>query len=395
MALTDTQLRALVPRDRAYKKFDGRGLYIEVAPTGSKLWRLKFRFNGREKRLALGAYPAVKLADARRRCDGARLQLDKGVDPCLERKRSKATQRLDSENTFVRVANEFIRKREKEGMAEATAKKARWFLNLLEPTVGSLSLNEIDPHLLLTALRGIERRGRHETAKKARSFASRVFRYGVATGRAISDPAALLSGALIAPKPKHHAAILDQTKLAAFLKTADGYSSPVTRLALKILPHVYLRPGELRLANWAEIDFKKAVWVIPAERAKMRRPHHVPLSATVIRLLRETHQLTGPSGFVFPASHTRRIPMSENTLNAALRRMGFDKTQATAHGFRATASTFLNESGEFSADAIERALAHAPSSAVRAAYHRGEHWEERVRMANWWSEFLNGLERAA
>ena len=316
------------------------------------------------------------------------------MDPCLDRKRSKATHRLDSENTFVAVANEFIRKREKDGMAEATAKKARWFLRLLEPTIGSLPLNDIDPQLLLAALRSIERRGRHETAKKARSFASRVFRYGVATGRGVADPATLLNGALIAPKPKHHAAILDQTQLADFLKAADGYSSPITRLALKILPHIYLRPGELRLATWAEIDFEKAVWVIPAERAKMRRPHVVPLSSVVIQLLRETHQLTGLSGFVFPASHTGRRPMSENTLNAALRRMGFDKTQATAHGFRSTASTFLNESGEFSADAIERALAHTPSSAVRAAYHRGEHWIERVRMAKWWSGFLNNLERS-
>lgn len=395
MALTDSQVRALVPGERPYKRFDGNGLYIEVAPTGSKLWRLKFRFNGTEKRLALGAYPSVKLADARRKSDAARVQLHEGIDPCLERKRSKATRRLDATNTFAAVAQEYIRKREKEGAAEATAKKAHWFLGFLEPTVGSLPLNDIDPQLLLSALKGIERGGRHETAKKARSFASRVFRYGVATGRCSSDPAALLSGALTAPKPKHRAAFLEQSQLAAFLKAADCYSSPVTRLALKILPHVFLRPGELRFADWTEVDFEKAVWVIPAERAKMRRPHYVPLSSVVIQLLRETYDLTGPSGYLFPASHTRRVSMSENTLNAALRRMGFDKTQVTAHGFRATASTFLNESGNFSPDAIERALAHAPSSKVRAAYHRAEYWPERVRMAQWWSEFLCRLETGA
>lgn len=393
MSLTDAEVRALIPLNRSYRKWDNRGLYVEVRPTGSKLWHYKYRYYGKEKRLALGCYPKVKLAQARSMRDAARLQLDQGIDPSLERKRAKVSRRLGADNTFSTVAAEYIRKREKEGLAEATAAKARWFLKLLEPTIGTLPLNDIDPQLLLAPLKRLEARGLHETAKKTRSFASRVFRYGVATGRASADPAALLAGALTTHKPKHYAAMLEKDRLAELLAAIDGYQSPITRLALKILPHVFLRPGELRLATWAEIDLEKAVWTIPAERAKMRRLHFVPLSAAVIELLQETLRLTGPTGFVFPASHTRKLPMSENTLNAALRRMGFNKHEATAHGFRATASTLLNECGLFSPDAIERALAHAPASAVRAAYHRGQHWDERVKMAEWWSEFLQRLER--
>lgn len=392
MPLTNTQVRALKPKDRSYRKWDDRGLYVEVFPTGSKLWRYKYRYLGKEKRLPLGAYPKVKLGEARRGRDVARLQLDDGLDPCLERKRAKASRRLGASNTFSAVADEYIRKREKEGLAKATVSKARWFLSWLEPVIGTLQLDDIDPRLLLAPLKRLEARGRHETAKKTLSFASRVFRYGVATGRASSDPAAFLRGALITHKPQHYAAILDQNRLADLLRAIDDYDSPVTRLALKILAHVFLRPGELRLATWDEIDFDKAVWAIPADRTKMRRVHFVPLSATVIELLREAHRLTGPDGYVFPALNTRQSPMSENTLNVALRRMGFRKDEATSHGFRATASTFLNECSPFSADAIERALAHAPTSAVRAAYHRGEYWNERVAMAQWWSEFLEKLE---
>ena len=388
MPLTDAQVRALLPKDRSYKTSDDRGLYVEVFPTGSKLWRYKYRHNGKEKRLALGSYPQVKLGEARRKRDSARLQLDDGLDPLVERKRAKASQRVSATNTFSSVAEEFIRKREKEGIASATAAKARWFGSLLDPTIGTLALDDIDPQLLLSPLKRLEARGLHETAKKTLSFASRVFRYGVATRRASTNPAALLTGALITHKPRHYAAILNEERLTDLLRAMDNYDSPITRLALKILANVFLRPGELRLATWEEVNFDKAVWTIPAARTKMRRVHFVPLSPTVIDLLRAAHELTGPSGYIFPASNKRQLAMSENTLNVALRRMGFNKDEATSHGFRATASTFLNECSPFSADAIELALAHAPTNAVRAVYHRGQHWEERVRMAQWWSEFL-------
>jgi integrase len=393
MPLTDAQLRSLKPQvERCYRKFDGEGLYVEVSPDGAKRWRYKYRYAGKEKRLALGVYPRVKLAEARKGKEAARRLLDDGIDPSLERKKAKASRRLGASNTFSSVAKEYIRKCEKEGKASATITKASWYSSLLEPTIGALPLNEIDPQLLLSALRRIEARGLHETANKTRGFAARVFRHGIVTGRATSNPAVHLAGALTAPKAQHRAAILEKSRLTDFLKAVDAYSSPVTRLALKILAHVFIRPGELRFATWTEVDFDNAVWAIPAERTKMRKPHHVPLSSSVIQLLREAHQLTGPTGYVFPALHTRRLPMSENTLNAALRRMGFKKDEASAHGFRSTASTFLNESGLFSSDAIERALAHAPTNAVRAAYHRGEHWPERIKMAKWWSEFLQALQ---
>jgi integrase len=393
MPLTDAQIRALKATERPYRKSDNRGLYIEVFPIGSKLWRYKYRFGGKEKRLALGCYPQVKLGEARRRRDAARLQLNGGVDPSLERKRAKAGRRIGASNTFSSIAEEFIRKREKEGLAPATASKARWFVSLLEPTIGSLALGDIGPTLLLLPLKRLEARGLHETAKKTLNIASRVFRHGVVTGRAKADPAALLVGALITHKPNHYAAVLNQARLGDLLRAIDDYDSPITRLALKILAHVFLRPGELRFAKWDEIDFEKGVWTIPADRTKMRRAHFVPLSRTVIELLREAHRLGEPHGYVFPALNKRNSPMSENTLNIALRRMGFKKNEATSHGFRATASTFLNELSPFSADAIERALAHAPKSAVRAVYHRGEHWDERVQMAQWWSEFLTNVER--
>lgn len=396
MPLTDATVRALAPIEaRPYRKFDSRGLYIEIKPTGSKLWHYKYRYGGKEKRLALGAYPQVKLGEARRKRDAARIQLNEGIDPLLERKRAKARRQIGASHTFSAIAEEFIRKREREGLAVATATKARWFASLLEPTIGTLALNDIDPTLLLMPLKQLESRGRHETAKKTLNFASRVFRYAAATGRASSDPAALLVGSLIAHKPQHYAAIVEKRQLADLLRAIDGYESSITRLALKLLAHVFLRPGELRLAKWDEVNFDSAVWTIPADRMKMRRAHFVPLSPTVIELLREAHRLTGPHGYVFPALNKRNSPMSENTLNAALRRMGFDKSEATSHGFRATASTFLNECSPFSADAIERALAHTSKNSVRAAYHRGEHWDERVQMARWWSEFLSNLERNA
>lgn len=392
MSLTDAEVRSLKPNPaKAYRRFDGGGLYVEVTPTGSRLWHFKFRFGGKEKRIAIGPYPRVKLGEARKARDRYRILLEDGVDPLLARKREKAARSLASTNTFLAVAQQYIRKREREGLAPATVGKLRYFLTFLEPAIGSLAIGDIDPQLLLLPLKRLEARGLNETATKTRSFASRVFLYAVANGLTAQNPAALLTGSLTAPRPKHRAAILDHTRLNEFLKAADEYSSPITRLALKILPHVFVRPGELRFATWDEIDFEKAEWTIPAERTKMRRPHRVPLSGTVIALFREAHQLTGPMGYIFHASHTRRRPMSENTLNAALRRMGFTKDEATAHGFRSTASTFLNESGLFSADAIERSLAHAPLSAVRAAYHRGPHWDERVRMAEWWSGFLLDL----
>lgn len=392
MPLKDLEIKATKPDKKPFKKADGKGLYIEVFPNGSKLWRLKYRFAGKEKRLALGSYPEISLADARKRRDDARAILEQGNDPSVVRRKEKAAAKVSAENSFVCVAEEYLEKLEKEGRAPATLLKARWFLSLLEPAIGLMPVRDVDAQMLLAALRKLEAKGNYETAKKARSFASRVFRFAVATGRAFNDPASVLTGALTAPKAKHYAAILEPHKLGEFMRAVDSFTgSPVTTLALKIAPHVYVRPGELRHADWSEFDLSEATWRIPAGRMKARRAHSVPLSRQVIELFNELHELTGPEGFVFPAIHTSRRPMSENTLNAAFRRMGFGKDEVTAHGLRATASTLLNECGMWNPDAIERSLAHGFSDAVRGAYHRGQHWDERVRMAQWWSDYIEDL----
>lgn len=393
MSLKAAEIRAFRAGDAPYKKADAKGLYLEIFPNGSKLWRWKYRVAGKEKRLALGAWPDVTLAKARQLCEAARATLADGADPALERKRAKATARISAANTFASVATEYIDgKMVGEGRAETTLAKARWFLDLLRPAVGELPISDVDPQMLLAPLKRLEARGNKETAKKVRSFASRVFRYGVATGRCRADPAALLQGALVAPKARHYAAILEPAKLGELLRAVDSYTgNPITRLALQITPHVFVRPGELRHAEWSEFDLDEAIWRIPAGKMKARRAHSVPLSPQVVALLGELRTLTGGDGYVFPALYSPRRPMSENTINVALRRMGFGKDEATAHGFRATASTLLNESGKWQPDAIERALAHGDSDAVRGTYSRGQYWDERVRMAAWWSDYLDRL----
>jgi integrase len=392
MPLTDRAIRSLQSGFKPVRKADGLGLYIEAQPTGSKLWRQKYRFGGREKRLSLGSYPEVGLAEARRRRDQNRATLQRGIDPGLERRKAKAAAKVSADNSFSKVADEYLAKIEKEGRASTTLRKARWFRDMLDGPIGVIPVDQVDPQTLLSALRAIESEGKLETAKKVRSFASRVFRYAVATARASSDPAQPLLGALTSPRPRHYAAILEPKKLGQLLRAIDGYGGqPGTRYALKIAPHVFLRPGELRLAKWDEIDLDEKVWRIPAHRMKARKAHSLPLSRQVVSYLNELLEVSGPDGYVFPAFHTRRRPISENTLNGAFRRMGFSKDEVTAHGLRATASTLLNESGKFNPDAIERALAHGDSNAIRGIYHRSPYWSDRVAMAQWWSDYLDDL----
>jgi integrase len=393
MPLSDRQIRSIKAREKAFRLADEKGLYLEISPSGSKLWRWKYRFAGREKREAFGAFPEVSLSEARRRRDEGRSLLAQDRDPSVERKRRKATMQIGAIDSFEAVAAEYIStKMVKQGLAPATIKKANWFLKLLTPSLGKLPVGEVDPIILLRALQQLQNKEKFETAKKVRSFASRVFRFAVATGRAKTDPAALLKDALTAPKAKHYAAITKPERLGTLLRAIDAYSGyPTTTLALKIAPHVFLRPGELRQANWSEIDFAERIWRVPAERMKARREHAVPLSSQVVELLLRMQKISGGGGYVFPAFHTNRRPLCENTLNSAFRRMGFSKDEVTAHGLRATASTLLNESGKWNPDAIERALAHGDSNAVRGAYHRGLHWPERVEMAQWWSDYLDSL----
>nr|WP_303826931.1 integrase arm-type DNA-binding domain-containing protein [Asticcacaulis taihuensis] len=392
MALSDTALRNAKPQPKQFKLYDDGGLFVIVTPAGGKLWRLKYRFNGKEQLLAFGTYPDVGLKTARARRDEARSILATGVDPREEKKRKAAAAAIEAANTFKAIADEFVAKREQEGMADATMIKLRWFNSLLEKDVGHRRVTEIEPVELLTAIKKIEKLGNYETAKRVRAFAARVFRYAVITGRCRFNPAADLGEALIAPKVKHHAALIEPEEVGKLLRAIDSYRGHgLSPLALKMLPHVFVRPGELRHAEWDEFDLEKAVWRIPGPKMKMRNDHAVPLSTQVLAILAEAAKQRSRSKFVFPAVSNWQKPMAENTLNVALRRMGFGSDEMTSHGFRSTASSLLNESGLWSPDAIERALAHQGNDAVRAIYHRGRHWEERVRMAQWWSSYLDEL----
>ncbi|ATY32523.1 tyrosine-type recombinase/integrase [Sphingomonas psychrotolerans] len=389
--LTVVQIQALKPAARPYKVFDSDGLYLLVQPSGALLWRFRYRCCGIERKLSLGKFPDVTLSQARRKRDEAKGELEDGIDPVEEKRQKRLQAELAAKTTFGLVAEEYIQKMEREGRAPATIKKARWFLELLG-VIAKRPLASITPHELLDVLKRVERRGHHETALRLRAFAGRVFRYGFATLRTERNPADILRGALIVPKVKHHAAIVEPQKVGELLRAIEDYKGrPETLYALRLAPQVFLRPGELRQAKWSEIDFAEKVWRVPAERMKMKQPHAVPLSRQVLFILQDLRSLSRSGEFLFPALHTTRRPLSDNTLNVALRRLGFEHDEMTSHGFRAMASTLLNESGLWHPDAIERALAHGERDRVRAAYHRGAHWAERVRMAQWWSDYLDQL----
>lgn len=392
MPLTDIEIRQVKPRDKDWKLSDGGGLYLLIRPNGSRHWKMKLRVNGREQKLSFGPYPLIGLKEARARRDEVKLEMYRGGDPVQRRRDEKIAANIRAGHLFGDIAQEFIAKREAEGLAPATLRKAHWFLELLTPSLGRRPVAEITPQELLAVLKKLERKGTHETAKRTRAFASRVFRYAVANGVASADPAQPLLGALVAPKAKHYAAITDPAAFGGLLRAIEDFDGfYVTKYALKIAPHVFVRPGELRHATWSEIDIENAVWRIPAHKMKSRREHAVPLSRQVLALLGELDALGRRSDLVFASLHARDRPISENTLNASLRRMGFGPEEMTSHGFRSTASTLLNESGLWSADAIEIALAHKDSNAVRQIYHRGKHWDERVKMAQWWSDHLDEL----
>ncbi len=389
--LTTTQIRALNPEERPYKVADGDGLYLLVQPSGALLWRFRYKVFGSDRKLSLGSFPDVSLQDARRKRDEARGQLIDGIDPAEEKRQRRLEVELAAKTTFELVAEEYIQKMQREGKSPATVKKARWFLELLAG-IGKRPIASVTPHELLDVLKRVERRGHHETAVRLRSFAGRDFRYGFATLRTDHNPADILRGALTVPQVKHHAAIVEPTKVGELLRAIEDYNGrPETLFALKLAPHVFLRPGELRQAKWEEIDFADKVWRVPAERMKMKQPHAVPLSRQSLYLLQDLRAQARTSDFLFPALHTTQRPICENTLNVALRRLGYGHDDMTSHGLRAMASTLLNESGLWHPDAIERALAHGERNKVRAAYHRGAHWAERVRMAQWWSDYLDRL----
>jgi len=390
MALSDVKCRNTRPASKLQKLSDGGGLQLWVQPSGTRLWRLAYRFAGKQKLLSLGSYPVISLADARQARDEAKRLLKAGADPAQQRKFQKVSSPKD---TFRSIADEYVDKLKKEGRAHRTISKVKWLLDFAYPTIGDKCIREIDTATILTALRRVEVRGRYESARRLRSTIGTVFRFAIATARADADPTIALRGALISPTVTPRAAITDPKALGGLLRAVDAFDGqPTTRAALKLMAMLFPRPGELRAAEWEEFEFESSVWIIPEARMKMRRPHRVPLSRQAVSVLTSLKEISGGGSLLFPGVRSVSRPISDNTLNGALRRMGYGKDEATAHGFRATASTLLNECGKWHPDAVERQLAHIEGNDVRRAYARAEHWEERVKMMQWWADYLDELE---
>lgn len=390
MPLTDTALRNAKPGPKARRIYDSGGLYVEVAPAGGKWFRFKYHFGGKERRLSLGVYPDVSLAQARERRDEARRLLAEGMDPSTTRKAAKAEQQAQAE-TFELVARQW---HEKFTPSWTPGHAARILTSLAQdafPWLGHRPIREILPPEILSVARRVEARGAIETAHRLVGNIGMVFRYAVASGLADSDPTRDLRGALSPTNEKHHASLTDPKAVADLLRTIETYSgSLVTRCALRFAPLVFVRPGELRHAEWSEINIDTAEWRIPAAKMKMRVQHIVPLSRQALAVLKELRPLTGAGRYVFPSERTSERPMSENTVTAALRRLGYTKEEMTGHGFRSMASTLLNELG-WNRDAIERQLAHAERNNVRAAYNFAEFLPERRKMMQAWADNLDAL----
>lgn len=385
--LSESRIRAARPSDKAYKLYDERGLYMRVETSGSRLWRFKYRHGGKERLLALGAYPDVSLKMAREKRDKARRLLADGVDPSAHKQEAKAAETV----TFAGVAAEWLELHRRR-FAPATYEKAVWTFNdLVNPHIGSRPIMSITAPELLAVLRRLEKRGKHETAHRTKQRCGQVFRYAIATGRATRDISADLRGALAPVVSKNHAAIVEPRKIGALLRAIDSYiGHPPTQAALKLAPLVFLRPGELRKGEWSEVDLEGTEWRIPASRMKMREQHIVPLAKQSVAILRELHAVTGRSRYLFPSPRTLDRPMSENSVTAALRRMGYSGEEMTWHGFRSLASTSLNEQG-WHPDLIELQLAHSERNEVRSAYNRAQRLAERRKMMQAWADYLERL----
>lgn len=393
MNLSSFSVEKAKPRETPYKLSDGNGLYLLVNPNGSKLWRFRYSFGGKERMIGFGAYPDVPLAAARDKRDEARKLVAAGVDPSQKRKEDRQSAHIAATNTFGIIALEYIEKCEAEGIAEQTGYKKRWLLLDLASPLCDKPIREIKAADILQLLKAIEKTGRRETALRLRAAIGAVYRYAIATLRAEYDPTYALRGALKAPVVKHRAAITDEAQLGPLWASINDYDGWLTlKAALQLTMLTMCRPGEIRHMKKSEIIFPKATWRIPAERMKMRRPHDVPLSRQAVAVLREVWGLFPHAELVLPSIRSWKRPLSENAMNSALRRMGYEKHEVTAHGFRSSASTILNERG-FNADVIEAALAHEDEDEVRRAYNRSRYWPQRVELMQAWADLLDDFQK--
>ena len=391
MPLKDVTIRSVKPKERAYKLADEKGLFLFVKPNGSKSWRFKYRFAGKEKLLSIGLYPEVSLAYARDARDKARKLLIEKIDPALTKQASKRAAKLTAENSFESIAREWFIKHSSKWTPSHGERIIRRLEKDIFPWLGRRPIIEMTAEELLNTLRRIESRGAIETAHRAHQNCGQVFRYAIATGRAEQDVTLGLRGALPPAKKRHHASIIKPQAIGELLRAISDYQGYfVTKCALRLAPLVFVRPGELRKAEWSEFNFEASEWRIPAEKMKMRVTHIVPLSTQAISILKELRPLTGDGKYVFPSIRSLKRPMSENTVLAALRRLGYDKAEMTGHGFRSMAATLLNEQG-WNRDAIERQLAHAERNNVRAAYNYAEYLSERRKMMQHWADYLDKL----
>ena len=392
MPLSDIAIRKAKPTSKAQRLFDGGGLYLEVSPNGGKWWRYKYRILGKEKRLSLGVYPDVGLAAARDLHADARKLVAAGVDPSAHRKAARIAGMERAANSFETVAREWFAKKSPKLVKGYAEKVLARLEGDLFPMLGKLPVSEINAPQVLRAMRRIEDRGAHETAHRVLQTCGQVFRYAIASGRATADPTVALRGALTPAQGTHHAAITAPEPFGGLLRALDGYDgSLVTKHALRLAPLVFVRPGELRHAEWSEFDLEGKTWCIPAAKMKMRDDHIVPLSRQAIEIIEALHELTGGGVYLFPSTRSPRRPMSNNTLNAALRRLGYDKHAHTAHGFRASARTLLDEVLHFRPDYIEHQLAHTVRDPNGRAYNRTAHLPERRKMMQAWADYLDVL----
>ena len=392
MPLSDTTIRKTKPADKPRKLADGAGLYLLLNPNGSRWWRFKYRRLGKEKLLSLGTYPDTGLADAREKRDAARKLLASGIDPSEHRKATKAAGLERQANSFEVVAREWHTKQATTWVEDHASRILARLENDVFPWVGSRPVAEVSAKELLAVVNRVASRGAVESAHRVLQNCGQVLRFAVATGRAERNPAADLKGALPPVKETHRAAITEPGAIGALLRAiADYQGSIVTKCALKLAPLVFVRPGELRQAEWAEFDLDAAEWNIPAARMKMRQPHLVPLAPQAIAILSELHALTGRGRYLFPGYRSRNRPMSNNAVNAALRRMGFAKDEMSGHGFRAMARTVLDEVLHFRPDYIEHQLAHAVRDPNGRAYNRTAHLPERRKMMRGWADYLDVL----